>query len=387
MKHLQKIMGVAIAALCFTACQKDIKPVLPTEELLTEETTESARNSHDNNGFAGHVYTLSNQASSNKVIAYRRANDGELTFQAAYSTGGKGTGGGLGNQGALILAGDDMMLAVNAGSNTISSLKISGNQVKLISVVHSGGIMPISITKHDDLVYVLNAGGNGNISGFRIHGNGRLTPIPYSKKPLSSNSAGPAQISFVNEGKVLVITEKATNKIITYTINHFGMPGVFHSITSSTATPFGFAVRGYGNIIVSEAAGGAPGASVLSSYRVTPNGHINLVEGSVSAGQTAACWVVITDNKKYAYTTNTGSNNISSYQAIQGGGLDVLNSIAATSGAGPVDAALSESSKYLYVLNSGGNGISAYSVSHTGSLSSVQTVTGLPAGANGLAAK
>lgn len=394
MKHSQKLIGVAIVALSFTACQKDVKPLhsneeLSSEELANEETAESARHNHSNNGYGGHVYTLSNQASNNKVIVYRRANDGELTFHAAYPTGGKGTGGGLGNQGALILAGDneDMLLAVNAGSNTISSFKISGNHLSLISTVHSGGLMPISITQHDNLVYVLNAGGNGNISGFRIHNNGRLSPIPYSKRPLSSNTAGAAQISFVNDGKVLVITEKATNKIITYTINHFGIPGAFHSITSSTATPFGFAVRGYGNIIVSEAAGGAPGASVLSSYHVNPNGHIRLVEGTVSAGQTAACWVVVTENKKYAYTTNTGSNNISSFRVGFGGGLDILSPIAATTGTGPVDADLSKNSKYLYVLNSGSSSISAYRVSNTGSLDDVQTVTGLPAGANGLAAK
>lgn len=388
MKNSQKLIAVAIMALSLTACQKEKQLLQSNEELSKEETTESARNSHDNNGSRGHVYTLSNQVSSNKVMVYRRANDGELTFHAAYPTGGKGTGGGLGNQGALILTEDnDMLLAVNAGSNTISSFKISGNHLSLVSTVHSKGTVPISITQHDNLVYVLNAGDNGNISGFRIHDNGRLSPIPYSTRPLSSNTAGAAQISFVNDGKALVITEKATNKIITYTINHFGTPGAFHSITSATATPFGFAVRGYGNIIVSEAAGGAPGASVLSSYRVHPNGSISLVEGTVSAGQTAACWVVVTENKKYAYTTNTGSNNISSFRVGFGGAPDVLSSIAATSGTGPIDADLSENSKYLYVLNSGSSSISAYSVSNTGSLDNVQTVTDLPAGTNGLAAK
>ena len=384
LKRSQKLIAVAIVALSLTACKKDIKPLPSNEEL----STESAGNNHGHNGFGGNVYTLSNQASKNKVMVYRRAQDGKLTFIDDFSTGGKGTGSGLGSQGALILAGDDdILLAVNAGSNTISSFKISGDRLNQVSTVHSGGLMPISITQHDDLVYVLNAGGNGNISGFRIYDNGKLSPIPYSKRPLSSNTAGPAQISFVNDGKVLVITEKDVNKIITYTINHFGTPGVFHSISSATATPFGFAVRGFGNIIVSEAAGGAPGASVLSSYYVNFNGSISLVEGSVSAGQTAACWVVVTDNNRYTYTTNTGSNNVSSFKVGFGGGLDVLSSIAATSGTGPIDADLSENSRYLYVLNSGSSSINAYGVSNTGNLSDVQTVTGLPAGTIGLAAK
>jgi hypothetical protein len=36
---------------------------------------------------------------------------------------------------------------------------------------------------------------------------------------MSSTSASPAQISFTTNGKAVVVTEKATNKIITYTIN------------------------------------------------------------------------------------------------------------------------------------------------------------------------
>jgi 6-phosphogluconolactonase len=383
MKHSQLWIAAAFAILSFTACKKDMKP-LSNEETTLEETSESARHNHG----SGQVYTLSNQAGSNKVIAYRRAHDGEITFHAAYSTGGKGTGAGLGSQGALILSEDnEILLAVNAGSNTVSSFKVNGNHLSLACTVQSGGAMPISITQHDNLVYVLNAGGNGNISGFRLRSNGSLLPIPNSTRPLSSAMSGPAQISFVNDGRVLVVTEKATNKIITYTVNHWGTPGAFHSINSASPTPFGFAARGYGNIIVSEAAGGAPGISALSSYYVQNNGNISLIEGPVTAGQTAACWVVVTDNKKYTYTTNTGSNNVSSFKISFGGGLDVLNPVAAASGSGPIDAALSKNSRYLYVLNSGSNSISGHSVSNDGSLDNIQTVSGLPAGTVGLAAK
>jgi 6-phosphogluconolactonase len=386
--HSRKWVLVALIALSFSACRKDATPP-PNEETIDEEVVAGARSDHGNHHSSGYVYTLNNQVSSNKVLVYRRANDGELSFVAAYSTGGKGTGAGLGSQGALTLTEkNDMLLAVNAGDNTLSSFKVSGNRLHLVSKVSSGGMMPISVTEHDDLVYVVNAGGNGNISGFKLGHNGRLYPLPHSTKPLSSNMSGPAQISFVNDGKVLVITEKMTNKIITYTVNHWGTPGTFHSITSASPTPFGFGIKGYGNIIVSEAAGGAPGASVLSSYWVLPNGSIRLIEGSVSAGQTAACWVVITDNKKFVYATNTGSNNLSSFKTRFDGGINLLNAVAATSGEAPIDAALSRDSKYLYVLNDMSGSISAYNVNNNnGSLSSVQTVTGLPAGTVGLAAK
>jgi 6-phosphogluconolactonase len=167
-----------------------------------------------------------------------------------------------------------------------------------------------------------------------------------------------------------------------------GKPAVLHSINSSTPTPFGFSVGKEGIIYVSEAAGGAPGASVVSSYHVNENGTIELVTGSVSAGQTAACWVAATANEKYIYASNTGSSNLSSFTPVKGQ-LSVLEAVAGTTGAGSatIDAALSVNSKFLYVLSSGVNTITVFEVASDGGLDQVQTVTGLPASTVGMAAK
>ena len=48
---------------------------------------------------------------------------------------------------------------------------------------------------------------------------------------------------------------------------------------------------------------------------------------------------------------------------------------------------LTSNSKFLYVLTSGGNSISAFVVANDGGFMSLQTVSGLPEGTNGLAAK
>jgi 6-phosphogluconolactonase (cycloisomerase 2 family) len=167
-----------------------------------------------------------------------------------------------------------------------------------------------------------------------------------------------------------------------------GTPGTMHMLTSANATPFGFAVGRDGMLYVSEAAGGAPGASTVSSYHVGSNGMISRVEGPISAGQTAACWVVLTNNEKYVYATNTGSNTVSSFLADADGMLDVLSATAAsTSISTPIDAVLSNNSKFLYVLNSGTESITAMSVDNHGTLGFLQNVSGLPDGAVGLAAK
>lgn len=361
-------MAILLGVLFFGACKKD-------------------DHKHRDDKLSGHVFTLSNQAKANQVLAFERTADGMLMFKDAWSTGGTGTGAGLGSQGAIILTDKNILLAVNAGSNSISSLMVTDDGAELVSEVSSGGTMPISITQHGHLVFVVNGGGDGNISGFVLDHNGKLNAIPNSTRPLSAAMVGPAQISFVNDGKVLVVTEKVSNKIITYTVNSMGIPGAMHSLNAANTTPFGFDVGRNGYIFVSEAAGGAPGASTLSSYHIGDDGVITLKQGPVAAGQSAACWVVINNNGKYAYATNTGSNNISSFNIDNSGNLSVLNAIAATSDMSPIDADFSNNSKYLYVLNAVSHTITAYSTAGDGGLSQIQSVPDLPMGAAGLAAK
>jgi len=90
-----------------------------------------AAGSNDN----GSIYTLSNAAAGNAVLAYTRARNGKLSFKAQYSTGGLGTGAGLGSQGSLVLTDDNRwLLAVNAGSNQISVFAVRPSGLSLVDV-------------------------------------------------------------------------------------------------------------------------------------------------------------------------------------------------------------------------------------------------------------
>ncbi|CAN5440491.1 hypothetical protein BH10BAC3_BH10BAC3_23580 [soil metagenome] len=382
MKTFKLLFAAASASMLLFSCQKSVQDP-------TRDTTKSADlNLEKKGGVAGYVYTLSNQAAGNEVYVYSRTAAGMLDYATKIATGGNGSGGGLGSQGALILSPNSAwLLAVDAGSNTVSTLSADGASVVAKSTVASGGIKPISITMYNDIVYVLNGGGAGNITGFKLQWNGSLQPIPGSTRPLSSAAAGPAQISFAADGSAVVITEKAENKIITYKIDAQGMPGAMHSITSAHPTPFGFAVGKNNIIYVSEAAGGAPNASAVSSYYIGWDGSISLVSGPIFAGESAACWVVVVNNGKYLYATNTASNTISTFAADHTGVVSVSEAVSAQTGAGPIDAALSENSKYLYELNSGAHNIMGFAVANDGSLSTVNSVGDLPASTVGLAAK
>jgi 6-phosphogluconolactonase (cycloisomerase 2 family) len=283
------------------------------------------------------------------------------------------------------------LFAVNAGSNQISVLEITPSGLDLVDVVDSGGIRPISLTVHDDLLYVLNEGGTPNITGFTIGDDGTLTPLAGSTQPLiGGTAADPAQINFNPDGTLLVVTEKADNRIDTYTIDDNGLPSAPIDNASNGMTPFGLAFNNPGFLVVSEAFGGAPNQSAASSYSAGDDGVLSVVSGSVANSQTASCWVVITNNGHTAFVSNTGSGTISSYDLTSNDGtLTLINSVAGDTGANsaPIDIALNVSSHFLYVLAGGLQSVVSFRVEHDGSLTMVDTEGGLPLGAQGIAAK
>jgi 6-phosphogluconolactonase len=344
---------------------------------------------HGGNDIAGAVYALTNAPTGNEVVVWNRADDGSLTPAGSYATGGLGSGAGLGSQGAVILSEDNRWLfAVNAGSNDISSFQVEDNGLKLISKVASGGTLPTSLAIYDDLLYVLNAGDSGNITGFVISSRGRLAQIADSTRSLSGTATAPGQVSFSPDGTVLVVTEKGTNLIDTYVVGEDGRASGLVSHPSSGATPFGFAFSKRGDLVVSEA-NGVPGGSAASSYDLSDDGSLDLVSGSVATNQGAACWVVITKNGRYAYTANAASGSISGFRLGHDGSLRLLNADGRTgvTGDNPSDMALSKNSKYLYARIGRTGSIGAFEVKGDGSLKLLAGASGLPANSAGLAAR
>ena len=349
---------------------------------------------------AGAVYVLTNQV-NNEVAAFRRTAKGKLTLAGMFPTGGAGdpvpqgtdpATDPLASQGALIMSnGNRFLFAVNAGSNQISVLKIKKKELAMVDIVDSGGVRPISLAYHDGLLYVLNEGGTPNITGFTVSGKGTLTPLAGSTQPLIGGAAAdPAQISFSSDGDLLVVTEKAGNRLDTYMIDDDGLPSAPIDNPSNGMTPFGFAFNNSGTLVVSEAFGGAPNASAASSYSAPEDGVLSVVSGSVPNSQTASCWVVIPRNGKFAFVSNTGSGTISSYRI----GSDVetltlLNSVAGDTGmvSAPIDMTMSNNSRFLYVLAGGSQSVVSFRVKPNGTLTSIETVGGLPLGAQGIVAK
>jgi 6-phosphogluconolactonase len=185
----------------------------------------------------GHVYVNDNTAGPNTVAAFDRHADGTLTPEAGspFAAGGAGTGAGLASQGALQMSpGGRFLIAADAGSNQVSVLRIRPDgSLRLVpgGVVASGGILPVSVAVHGNLVYVANSGtGGSNYTGFRLAGAGRLRPIPGSTVTLPAGSQ-PGDVLFNGTGRKLAGTRVGTSMIDSFTV---GRDGRLYPGTSST---------------------------------------------------------------------------------------------------------------------------------------------------------
>jgi 6-phosphogluconolactonase (cycloisomerase 2 family) len=344
---------------------------------------------------AGAVYTLSNSSSGNSVIMYNRSTTGKLASGGNFTTGGTGSGAGLASEGALVLdASNRFLFAVNAGSNNISVFSVTTNGLSLMGTTSSAGQNPISLTSFGNWLYVLNdggaVGGTDTIAGFSVDANGNLQNISQGTT-LSAASVGPAEISFNPEGNLLIVTEKNTNKIDVFSLNNDGTVASKKVLNSAAETPYGFAFGKRDDLFVSDAVGGTANAGAVSSYFLSEDQSFHTVSGAAGDKQTAPCWVAVTNDGRFAYTTNTGSGTVSGYSIGYAGALTLLNSDGKTASLGatsaPIDLGISNDSRYLYVLGPGTGVIDGFGIGTDGSLSSGSGVSGLPASASGLAVR
>jgi 6-phosphogluconolactonase len=332
-------------------------------------------------GGRGAVYAMTN-ADDNEIVVYHRAANGMLTMVGNLTTGGSGAttepGDALGASNPLILSPNHRWLfAVNAGSDEISVFEIDQDGLTLSDVVPSGGDFPVSLTVHHNLLYVLNSGGDGNITGFTFDNNGHLTPLAGSTRSLNAGGTNPpdfldspAQVGFNPLGDKLVVTVKRAKtfmdpKIHVFAVDGNGLPSAQPTITM-TFVPFGFVFHHLDNLLVAEPFGPNKSAvgdmGAASSYRIAPDGSLVPISESEPNDQTATCWIAITANMRFAYTTNNIPGTISSYKVGADGSLSVISKIAAETGPAPVDLAITPNNQYLYNVNAGNGTVSMFKI-------------------------
>jgi 6-phosphogluconolactonase len=352
-----------------------------------------AASAHTTNSVVGHVYVNDNTAGSNTIAAFDRHADGSLTPVpgSPFATGGAGSGAVIGSQGSLqITRGGRYLLAVDAGSNQISTLAVlpdgALSQVPG-GTVSSDGTQPVSVAIHHRLVYVANAGAGGsNYTGFVLGRRGHLRPLPDSTVALP-DSADPGDVLFNSTGTNLVGTRVGSSQIDSFSVDWSGR---LHAASGSPFTaqgpgPFGseFRPTDPSQLFVSNAHGGANAGSV-SAFEVGRDGTLDSIGASPFADdQTAPCWVEISHDGRYLFAVNTAVPSISSYAIGWNGSLRLLGSTPfhGPSTLGSEDARLSPDGSTLWVVDSKGDAVSGFRV-NGGQLSELaSSPTSLPAGA------
>jgi 6-phosphogluconolactonase len=335
------------------------------------------------------IYVQTNDAADNEIIAFTRADDGKLTPLGRYSTGGRGTGDPhLASQNSVVISDDGRRLLVaNAGSNDVSLFAVEDGGLRLEDRVESGGEQPTSVAVKGQLAYVLN-NGTPNVTGFRL-ADGKLTSLEDSSRRLSADDADPAQISFTVGGEALIVTERGTNSISSYTVDERGYAEGPTTISSKGDTPYGFDFTPQGSLIVTEAFGGATGAAAASSYAVDPGAELTPVSGSVGDTRSEVCWAAVTKDGRYAYVTNFGDGTVSSYAIADDGSLKLREPVAGVAREGEKgvrDEAITSDGRYLYAIDPDAQRLFGWSVEADGQLSSIGEFEGVPATVAGLAA-
>ncbi|MEU2271450.1 beta-propeller fold lactonase family protein [Streptomyces olindensis] len=350
------------------------------------------------------VFVQGNELDGNTIHVFARGDDGKLQPAGAYETGGKGGDqvdaptDSLASQGSLVYDGrSGMLLAVNAGSGTVTSLRVEGQRLQDREVVDSGGEFPSSIAVHGTIAYVMNAGGQGSVQGFRITDKG-LKPLKGSHRSLGLDNedvprfdTSPGEVEFTPDGRNLVVTTKANNTVEVFPMKPDGLPASDEPVVNQSAggVPFAISFDATGKrMLVAEAE-----KSTVTTYNVHRDGKLEVVQQPLPNGQETLCWLERAGN--YFYGGNTGNSTVTGYRMDKHGTLSLTNEVGiatppSADSQGVIDLAVTEDERFVYVQNAVSGTVDGFRVEADGALTKVTTAEGLPAfdesGMEGIAA-
>ena len=411
-------------------------PATPT--LAPASTAASASAAGD-----GAVYAMSNDFTGNSIFAYDRAADGSLTLIGEFATGGLGASfdGGEGLDplisaySLLLTDNNEFLLAVNAGSNTVTAFRVNDDHsLTRTGTARSGGVGPNSLAYRDGFVVVSNIDFDGVFTGepdqegsirtLRLTPEGNLRGVPLSNRRLENR---PSAVQFTADGSHVVVASinagsaalasQSEDELVVFAIDGVGRPSRFPTGTGvstlrnnpqnrNLASAIGFEIvesNGSEYVVVTEArefqADGSPPAfpalqtGSVSTWELLPSGELSPVMLDVLAGddlfdgQRTACWIEFSADEQTFWVSNALESTISAY-SFNSGQINLIEEVAAA-GTGPaagdpfgttegwIDMWISDDGRFLYQLFGLDGSIGVYAINGTG-LTHVQTVSDLP---------
>ena len=329
----------------------------------------------------------------NELKVFRRGPDGALTLERTLPLGGRGIqvlSDTIPASNALFLSANGRwMFAVNAGSDEITVLRMESDGPRLMGRFPSGGSLPDSIAVSHNRIFVSHCGAPGNITGFRLGLDGRLTAIPGSTRFLSNRGQGdsttPATLQFTPDGRQLILTEADGDVISVFTLGTNDTPSEPTIVPVPGTTPTGTAFAKDRFLIVAEAAGDRTGEGTVSSWQVLSNG-LSAITPSTATDQTATCWVAVDRTGNSAYFANYEDRNLSRFRVGSDGSLSLAEARAADLGDDgfPTDVAISRDNRWLYVLCDTRNSVIGFRIQTDGTLQRIGEFVGAPKGSVGM---
>ncbi|MDY8137401.1 beta-propeller fold lactonase family protein [Aquimarina sp. 2201CG5-10] len=375
------LFALLIIALVYSSCSDD------DDTIITD----------GGNNFVGAVYAMTNGNGQvagtniqgpNTIITYGRNTDGTLTPIGPVATGGNG-GDYDGGEGldplisAYALAKTDdnkNLLAVNAGSNTITSFNIQDDFsiVAAGSPQPTGAIGPNSIAYTSSnadgvkgIVYVSNitraeflAAGEpaqqGTVTGFWLLEDGTLSAIAGSTRNLANR---PSAVQFSPDGNWLVVASinsgaaalasGSEDELVIYGVNADGtlsasqIDGVTSTLRGNTEgrnlpSAIGFQIVGNNYVVVTEARefqpDGTPPAfpalqdGSVSTWQIQGDGSLTAISTDVRSGigntGRTACWLDFTADGNTFFVSNAIEAGLASY-SFNNGTVTLLDQTAA----------------------------------------------------------
>ncbi len=322
----------------------------------------------------------------NSIIGFAQAADGTLTQIGSYPTGGNG-GDFDGGEGLdpLISAyaitktlDNRFVLAVNAGSNTVTSMAVNDDYSLSVADTESTidigpnsiAYIPSDLAGVSGLVYVSNItreefltqgepAQQGSITGYWLLDDGSLDPIADSKRDLANR---PSAVQISPDGNFLVVASinsgssalasGSEDEIVVYGVNADGtlsenqLAGATSTLRDNTEgrnlpSAIGFQIVGNNYVVVTEAREFRPDGTPpvfpglqdgsVSTWQIATDGslvpiNLDVASGENNTGRTA-CWLDFSDENTF-FVSNAIEAGLASY-SFNDGQIELLDQTAA----------------------------------------------------------
>lgn len=315
----------------------------------------------------------SDAASGNQILVYVLANDGSVQLSDRVDTGQAGTGDYMHTSHAVESMSATRVLAVNAGSSTVSVLDRSASTMAQTAVFPVQGRVPTSISTFRDRAYVLSTGmpivGDGKrspriaqpmIEGFTISPDGVASS--FTKVTLAGGcSTYPCKSSRIYggiviapDGRSLLLSESSENRVRTFSLSPAGVIGAAKETRTQLTGPYGAVWASTGAVAISGHT--VPDiAGAVTSGRVR-NGAYVATESVVTVKNSNTCWLAVSPNGTRLYTMDAGADTraqkigVTTLSMTKSGALRELGRTTLPWSAEefPSDAVVTNDGKHLY---------------------------------------